>query len=612
MKPLKPENFFTALILIVGLLLVFLTPFGAGTDEDTHLGRIWEISNGALVPNQYLSTGAHYPFAFYQISYRQDVNLTPVTWDAWKEQMSIHIDWDNFITHITRTRYFPTFYLPQAVILGVMGRLLDLPVGIFYYAIRLSYLLTYALLCYLAIRIVPIGKWLMGLVCVLPMSLFGATAITPDAVMNGTAFLFIAWILALNRPERKDTFTRKEWFITVLLVLAVCTLKPNCFPLLLILFLVPRAKLGPKPWLAAFLALTALAVLVVGLGWNILTASELVTTPGADTYSVSEQLKGVLAEPLRFLSALGQTAFLRAPEYLVDLIGESGYGYWPLPALVYWIAPILLLLAVLSDSHKELFTARRRWLILAIFLMVYLGTIILFYLLYNPPGTTLIPGVQGRYFLFILPLLLLALLPGRPRLRLDPRWLQGGALLVSALIVAAMFLVYHLPCGASYYSGGACLLPRYKNFQPEAANPLPLTSSQAVSQTFVAACSDLSRIDLWIRQSSASSGALLVEISDPATGETLASRRVEPDVYPVYGWLPVEFPVIPSADGRTFLLRIAPADAGVTTGPELAYFTRDEYTDGQFTLDNQAQEGDLLFRYGCRVGWEKIFPSAKP
>ena len=104
LKTNKPEITIALVALIFGIVLVFITPFGAGTDEDTHLGRIWEMSTGAMLPNQYLSTGPKYPFAFYQISFRQDLNLNPVTWDTWKTQLLTKIDWDNFIDYRTRTR----------------------------------------------------------------------------------------------------------------------------------------------------------------------------------------------------------------------------------------------------------------------------------------------------------------------------------------------------------------------------------------------------------------------------------------------------------------------------------------------------------------------------
>jgi uncharacterized membrane protein len=46
MRNCRVEIFFTALILVFGAFLIFVTPIGAGQDEETHLARIWEMSKG--------------------------------------------------------------------------------------------------------------------------------------------------------------------------------------------------------------------------------------------------------------------------------------------------------------------------------------------------------------------------------------------------------------------------------------------------------------------------------------------------------------------------------------------------------------------------------------
>jgi uncharacterized membrane protein len=158
----RVEIFFCVIIILFGTILVLITPIGAGTDEETHFARIWEMSRGTLIPNQYLSSGPYYPYAFNQLSYRQDVNMKPVSWEVLKDQLSVKIDWDNMLDKGTRARYFPSFYLPQAFIMGILGRVLNTPVAIIYYVERFSYLFIYAFLIYLAIRITPVGKWVFG------------------------------------------------------------------------------------------------------------------------------------------------------------------------------------------------------------------------------------------------------------------------------------------------------------------------------------------------------------------------------------------------------------------------------------------------------------------
>ncbi len=612
MKKLRPEIIFSVIILIFGTLLALITPFGAGADEDTHIGRIWEMSTGALVPNQHLSTGPNYPQVFSQISYRQSVNLQPITWDIWKEQLFAEIDWDNFINHSTRARYFFTLYLPQAFIMGVMGRLLDLPVGFIYYAIRLSYLLIYVLLVYLSIRIIPVGKWLLGILAATPMSLIQAASVSPDSTNNGIAFVFIAWALYMNTAEKRETFTRKDWFITALLTLAVCTLKLNTVPLLFALLLIPRAKFGSKKWLAGFIVFAILAIAVVCLGWNFLTASELLTSTTIDTYNASEQIKLILQDPGRFFTSIGQTILTQTPRYARNWVGVSGFGYWPLPKPVYWITPLLILLAMLSDSMGGLLNRRKRLIALATFIIVFLLTLVLFYLLYNPPGTTLIPGVQGRYFLFITPLLFLACLPTRAVLRLKSGWLWGGSAFVALLTVGGLSLAYHFTCGSAWYTTGLCTLPRHKNQTAASSLTIALPAAQPVSQTFTAQCNNLTKTSLWLYDHSADVGWLAVTVLNADTGEMVISRSIPAVELPSDDWLEIDFPAIPDSADQTFALQITAAGDLPLSEVEVGVSDRNEFLDGELSIGSETQVGDLFFRYGCLTGLERLLhPSGR-
>lgn len=604
MKKLKPEILFPLIILIFGTLLVLVTPFGAGADEDTHIGRIWEMSTGALIPNQQLSTGPNYPFAFNQVSYRQDVNLQPVSWETWKGQLFTKIDWDNFIHHTTRARYFFTLYLPQAFIMGLMGRLFDLPVGFIYYAIRLSYLLIYVLLVYLSIRILPVGKWLLGILAATPMSLIMAASVSPDSTNNGIAFVFIAWVFYMNTAEKREAFTRKDWLITALLTLAVCTLKLNSIPLLFALLLIPRAKFGSKKWLAGFIVFAILAVVIICLGWNFLTASELLTSTTIDTYNASEQIRLILAEPGRFFTAIVHTIFTQTPNYARDWVGVSGFNYWPLPELVYWITPLLILLAILSDSMSGLLNLRKRITAGVTFLAVFLSTIVLFYLLYNPPGTILIPGVQGRYFLFITPLLFLAFLPNRAVLRLRTGWLPIGSAVVSLLTVGALFLAYHFTCGSTWYTSGLCILPRHKNQTAATSQPMTLSATEPVLQTFTAQCNSLTQTSVWLYDHRADSGWLTFILENANTGETVLARDFLASELPSSGWLEMNFPPIPDSAGQTYEIRLIAAGDTPLSGVEVGVSERNEYPDGELIIGTKTNTGTLFFRYSCLTGLE--------
>src|SRR5512133_2880654 len=190
----RPEILFALIALLIGGGLCFLIPPGAGFDEITHLARVWEISGGYPIPNQKLSQGPYLPMAFSEVSYRNRFFNTPLERDYFTRNAGKKIDWNNFTDHETRSVYFPLSYLPQAVVTGLLGRVLDAPVLWIYYLCRLLELLFYGLGVDFALRLIPFGKWLLAALALAPMALFQAGTIGTDPYTNAASLLYLAWI----------------------------------------------------------------------------------------------------------------------------------------------------------------------------------------------------------------------------------------------------------------------------------------------------------------------------------------------------------------------------------------------------------------------------------
>ena len=82
-------------------------------------------------------------------------------------------------------------FFPQAVAAGVGWRLLDLPIIPVAILLRIVTLLTYILVTWFAIRIIPKGKWALLAVALLPTSLYQAATVNGDSYTNAVSFLFM-------------------------------------------------------------------------------------------------------------------------------------------------------------------------------------------------------------------------------------------------------------------------------------------------------------------------------------------------------------------------------------------------------------------------------------
>ena len=183
-----------------------------------------------------------------------------------------------------------------------------------------------------------------------------------------------------------------------------------------------RAALG-----AAALAAAALP----SLWWAGVAAAADVPPlfPGAD---LAGQLRHALANPEGFLAAAAGTVAALWRPWLEGLVGYLGHFDVEIPAA----ATALGLTAAAASATLEpipLRPAARLWLPAA-FAATALAVLAMAYLGWTPVGSRVIQGVQGRYFLPLVPFALAAL-PAAPA---PVRRALAGAVVASLAVVLAV------------------------------------------------------------------------------------------------------------------------------------------------------------------------------
>jgi uncharacterized membrane protein len=605
MRLARPENHFLLVILLAGLLAVIVTPFGAGFDEETHLARIWEMSAGVLLPNALLGEGEHYPRAFYDLSYRQYKNLTPVSREMWVRQLEVRIDPADQMAYETRSVLFPLVYAPQAALMALLARVLDAPVSLTYYLLRASYLALYAALVFLAIRLIPTGKWLLTILALSPASIVLASTISPDSATLGVAMLLLAWVLKLSSRE-PSPLSRRQILLTLGLVILVSSMKIAVLFVGVLLLLRPRDFSSRRAW-ATFAVAALTLVAAVFVVWTYSVSLQTEFAPAIEAADPLAQARHVLAHPGEFAAVVWDNLVTQASRYWQEMIGVSGYAYWKMPAFVYLVYPALVLVALLSDGAGTILDRRRRAILLGVGLAHTLGVMLVLYLTLSPVGSQTIIGIQGRYFIPGLPYLLLGLAPATPvirRVELPMRIVSAGIALVAAV---ALGLAYHIVCGENYYTGGLCYLPKYKNWDPAAAAALTLGGDHRVTQDFEAVCNQLTEIQVWIADRGAAPGeSVVMELKSADGGTAIASDVFLRDDLTSGDWLRLGFPPVPDSDRRRFEVSLRPADEARPQSIAVGWTETDEYFEGRAALDGDDLHGDLTFQYACRVGLEAL------
>ena len=600
----QPEGVFFVVALVLGVILCFLIPPGAGFDETTHLARLWEISGGDLIPNQKLSTGPFFPLAFFEVSYRNRFFYTPLEPDYFQQNWNRVIDWDVFIDHQTRSVYFPLIYLPQAFVVGLLGRVIDAPVLLIYYLNRLLECLGYILLAFFAIRIIPFGKWVLGFLALAPMALFQAATISTDSYTTGISFLFVAWVLAMRFQEKP--FTKKQIWLTVGLTALLFSAKPATIFLVILLILLPRQKFSSKrSWILLIGSVVVLFGILV-VGWNIVAYSKFYGN--VQGYSVSDQLGFILSHPVAFLKIFLNDFSVHGETYLKEWVGIYAYNVGRVPPAVYVVFSLALVVVWLLDVAPVSIDRITRFVLIGVFLFGYLFTVMLLYLSVNRTGSEFIEGVQGRYFTLVAPLFFLGLIPSRHLVSWFSKMgtvpaaipMLASTLVILALYFGGLYFSFYVTCGISYYTPGLCYQPPYKNWDPNAQFSPPIAADTTLQQSFTAVCSPIRSVRIW--SSSPEDGASSVTeliVRDVASNAVVISEELSNALAPDRQWLEVRFPPVDQAVGKQYAIELSSTETNGERALRFAITARREYTVGQFTINSKAMESDLVFQYGC-------------
>ncbi len=429
---LRPEVVFWRLGLVFGLLFVFITPPFQSPDENWHFYRSYQVSEGTMgatkfdeataggwLPRSLLSTVDEISSGIkFQPKNKQSLDLVMAHLSAYHAPLE---PTDRTIIEFPQQALSsPVSYLPQAAGLAV-GRLLRLsPLGLTYVA-RLSNLLVALLLTRWAIRICPLMPWGMVLLAMTPMGVFQRSTMSPDALLNAAAFLFIAVILRAAFAKGHQLFRGELWLIGGLaVVLGQC--KPPYLLLTLLYFLIPAVRYGgmKKYWLI-FLGIFAANLLFLGL-WTIFTKEWQVPNPeapntivalrdGRDTSRLpAEQIEYLQENPLRLITIFANTIREYSFNWLVTYLGKLGWLDTSLSWNIRWgVLGMLFLVAFFEGDPQRQLSARQRLLMLTVFVMVSAALAVALYVIWCATRGEVIDGLQGRYFIPISPLLFMPL-----------------------------------------------------------------------------------------------------------------------------------------------------------------------------------------------------------
>jgi len=196
----NPARFAFCLALLAGLAIAIFTPPLRGADERDQFTRAYQISSGTVAT---VHRGNYYG-ALVPSGYQQDMHdLTIATYVARNQTSFLRSLGEPpptghtvFAEDGTFASYGPGAYVVYAASIAV-GRAIGLGIVELIYLARFAGVLTYALLFSLAVRRLPLHRWVLVACGLIPEALNQASTVSADGVTMVLSFLVVAEALAL-------------------------------------------------------------------------------------------------------------------------------------------------------------------------------------------------------------------------------------------------------------------------------------------------------------------------------------------------------------------------------------------------------------------------------
>ncbi len=401
-------------VLLVGAIfggsMVFVTPPFDAPEEPQHFHRSYQCSQGTIWATRNGQTsGGDMPLSLRRvhglsIGAPRNENELQVSVHDIKEALALPLDPQahDFVGFPVTSRYSPVCYLPSAAAIAI-GRCARLTALRELYIGRAGTLTGYLLLVIAAIWLTPVQKWTMALVALMPTSIFLAASLSADALSIAVSLLAISMIL---RAALQRGIAGPRGLCGLGAVLAALALVKPGYVLISFLFLsVPAERFSSRAACWRVRAMMIGMPLALSAAWVLsIRDLNLPLRPGVNMHA---QAQWMFEHPGEYLKLL--VGGLARLDVYGRAIATLGWGTIFLRTPLYWIYWAALLATALLDGGRQprRFPLSLRLGSAAVHLLVMSAIATLTYLAWDSIGAGEIEGVQSRYLVPVLPLLLL-------------------------------------------------------------------------------------------------------------------------------------------------------------------------------------------------------------
>lgn len=310
------------------------------------------------------------------------------------------------------SKYSFLSYIPSA--LGIwIGRLFGLTFTLTFALGKTFNLLCYIFLVFIAIRLIPIKKWLFLAIGLLPTNIFSASNYSYDWFLVAFTLLSISLVVRVICSNRK-VFTKELWLILICLFLALAP-KAVYFPIVGVIFLIPGRAFATPTQRRLFVVASIVVVIYACATFilpTIFSGGAVYGDNRAGTgASPSRQLAFIASNPLSYLKilvsylyheffALGNIETSFADFYYMGQLTEV----FPVFQGVLLVCATFIMLTDTSEMSARLISTPS--IIFGCFIILCTAALIstAMYVSFTEVGLNTVIGVQPRYAIPLIPI----------------------------------------------------------------------------------------------------------------------------------------------------------------------------------------------------------------
>ncbi|MCR5592612.1 MAG: DUF2142 domain-containing protein [Saccharofermentans sp.] len=398
--------------------IVFLTP-GTVNDEQYHYAFAYKYSNAMTFTDmpllghnenktlirmrpsdaELLSSISNVPVYITEVSYKNVIKNFNLI-----EPDNTYCEYDiNDLANIGSFRHnnVPLAYIASGAGIA-LGRTLHLGTMPTFYLGRIFNAALFILLVYLAIKIIPVGKETLFVISLFPMLLQLAASYSYDSIILGLMFLFTAKLISVFYSDKK--VTKKQLIAFAVLAVAIAISKYVYAPVILCLLVIPSDKIDvKKPKLLKGIVVACLALCTI-TAVAVLQNSISVLDYLVPSYSTAED-QSVFNVIVSYIGMFAMTMIEIMDFYIRSLVAYPGWYQIYVPTSIISAYYLLLIFSTVRNTgdKKYLSTGTKIWFAVFMGMSCILMTFPMA-AKFTSLGSETIEGIQGRYFLPLVPL----------------------------------------------------------------------------------------------------------------------------------------------------------------------------------------------------------------